>query len=339
MQVAETTRPLSSNEIATSERSTGGIVSEEKYNLLKRQLRDITERNELLVNDLSRAKKRLRRLAKEKNILLDKLCQYDNHARFTHKKTSHPIAPLSTGSTAMEIDDMVTDNVMMDKASSSPPPQLAHPPTPWQPPPAVQSHVSNTTTSHLPSQQSLLLPSSSTTTTTTTNRIESSPSPPQSLPPLPPTQQQQPAQSMHSISSILSPQPTSSSPPRSISDPSTASSSSSQGSTSPAGVTGTTTTTATSNPSSASMQSAIGGPKVEIMYQDGRMVPSSRPKRMRRGPVEPKMRRVQPLEKDPVSGEYSFLLVLVFLQFIHLVVLSLCLPITMIVIFGPLVSK
>lgn len=43
MQVAETTRPLSSNEIATSERSTGGIVSEEKYNLLKRQLRDITE--------------------------------------------------------------------------------------------------------------------------------------------------------------------------------------------------------------------------------------------------------------------------------------------------------
>lgn len=226
---------------------------------------------------------------------------------------------------------MVTDNVMMDKgkekegddlylvkrsrvfsfnahlspisASSSPPPQLAHPRTPWQPPPAVQSHVSNTTTSHLPSQQSLLLPSSS-TTTSTTNRIESSPSPPQSLPPPQPTLQQQPAQSMHSISSILSPQPTSSSPPRSVSDPSTASSSSSQGSTSPAGVTGTTTT-ATSNPSSASMQSAIGGPKVEIMYQDGRMVPSSRPKRMRRGPVEPKMRRVQPLEKDPVSGEYK----------------------------------
>ncbi|KAI7859565.1 F/Y rich C-terminus-domain-containing protein [Circinella umbellata] len=41
------------------------------------------------------------------------------------------------------------------------------------------------------------------------------------------------------------------------------------------------------------------------MLQDGRMVPSSRPKRMRRGPVEPKMRRVQPLEKDPVSGEYK----------------------------------
>ena len=44
MQVAET-RPLSSNEI-TSERSTAGmmqVVSEEKYNLLKRQLREITE--------------------------------------------------------------------------------------------------------------------------------------------------------------------------------------------------------------------------------------------------------------------------------------------------------
>ncbi|KAI9310935.1 F/Y-rich N-terminus-domain-containing protein [Dichotomocladium elegans] len=44
---------------------------------------------------------------------------------------------------------------------------------------------------------------------------------------------------------------------------------------------------------------------MEVMYQDGRMVPSSRPKRMRRGPVEPKVRRVQPLEKDPVSGEYK----------------------------------
>lgn len=46
-------------------------------------------------------------------------------------------------------------------------------------------------------------------------------------------------------------------------------------------------------------------PIMEIMYQDGRMVPSSRPKRMRRGPVEPKMRRVQPLERDPVTGEYK----------------------------------
>lgn len=202
--------------------------------------------------------------------------------------------------------------------TSSPPPQLAHPPTPWQPPPAAQSHVST----HLsqpppppPQQQqqqpsSLLSPSSSSSPpsaiTTTTNRIESSPSPPQSLPQQQPSQPPpQPPQSMHSISSILSPQPTSSSPPRSISDPSTASSSSSQGSTSPAGVTPTTTTGTTSNPSATTMQSGMGGPKVEIMYQDGRMVPSSRPKRMRRGPVEPKMRRVQPLEKDPVSGEYK----------------------------------
>ncbi|KAJ8660333.1 hypothetical protein O0I10_003790 [Lichtheimia ornata] len=329
MQVAETTRPFSSNEITTTnERSTTTgmtqVVSEEKYNLLKRQLREITERNELLVNDLSRAKKRLRRLAKEKNILLDKLCQYDTHARFTHKKISHSIAPTSTAAStavAMEIDDMetnVADNgIMMDKVTSSPPPQLAHPPTPWQPPPAAQSHVSTTT--HLtqpplpppqPQQQpsSLLSSSSSppstiTTTTTTTNRIDSSPPPPQSLPQ---PQQPPPTQSMHSISSILSPQPTSSSPPRSISDPSTASSSSSQGSTSPAGVTATTTATGTTaGIPSATMQSGMGGPKVEIMYQDGRMVPSSRPKRMRRGPVEPKMRRVQPLEKDPVSGEYK----------------------------------
>lgn len=287
------------------------------------------------------------------SILLDKLCQYDTHARFTHKKISHSIAPTSTAAStavAMEIDDMetnVADNgIMMDKGkekegddmylvkrprvfllnahlspippvTSSPPPQLAHPPTPWQPPPAAQSHVSTTT--HLtqpplpppqPQQQpsSLLSSSSSppstiTTTTTTTNRIDSSPPPPQSLPQ---PQQPPPTQSMHSISSILSPQPTSSSPPRSISDPSTASSSSSQGSTSPAGVTATTTATGTTaGIPSATMQSGMGGPKVEIMYQDGRMVPSSRPKRMRRGPVEPKMRRVQPLEKDPVSGEYK----------------------------------
>jgi ribosomal protein L32 len=35
------------------------------------------------------------------------------------------------------------------------------------------------------------------------------------------------------------------------------------------------------------------------------MVPSSRPKRMRRGNQEPKMRRVQPLARDPTSGEYQ----------------------------------
>ena len=180
---------------------------------------------------------------------------------------------------------------------SSPPPQLAHPPTPWQPPPAAQSHVSTTTQ---PQRSSLSSSSTTTTIPTITNRIESSsPPPPQSLPPPPPP----PPQSMHSISSILSPQPTTSSPPRSVSDPSTASSSSSQGSTSPAG--GVTSTNGTSNNPSTTMQTTMGGPKVEIMYQDGRMVPSSRPKRMRRGPVEPKMRRVQPLEKDPVSGEYK----------------------------------
>ncbi|KAI9009355.1 F/Y rich C-terminus-domain-containing protein [Phycomyces nitens] len=37
----------------------------------------------------------------------------------------------------------------------------------------------------------------------------------------------------------------------------------------------------------------------------GTTVPSSRPKRMRRGPVEPKMRRVQPLEKNEITGEYK----------------------------------
>ncbi|KAF7725665.1 hypothetical protein EC973_009472 [Apophysomyces ossiformis] len=47
-------------------------------------------------------------------------------------------------------------------------------------------------------------------------------------------------------------------------------------------------------------------PHVDVsVIRDGSMVPSSRPKRMRRGPVEPKMRRVQPLERDSVTGQYK----------------------------------
>lgn len=45
-------------------------------------------------------------------------------------------------------------------------------------------------------------------------------------------------------------------------------------------------------------------PIMDVMHQNG-MVPSSRPKRMRRSTAEPKVRRVQPIEKDPVSGEYK----------------------------------
>lgn len=57
--------------------------------------------------------------------------------------------------------------------------------------------------------------------------------------------------------------------------------------------------------SSSQASCSSGRPRVDVMFQDGRMVPSSRPKRMRRGPVEQKLRRVQPLEKDPISGEYK----------------------------------
>lgn len=45
-------------------------------------------------------------------------------------------------------------------------------------------------------------------------------------------------------------------------------------------------------------------PIMDVMHQNG-MVPSSRPKRMRRSTAEPKIRRVQPIEKDPISGEYK----------------------------------
>ncbi|KAI8142940.1 F/Y rich C-terminus-domain-containing protein [Fennellomyces sp. T-0311] len=184
-------------------------VTEEKYQLLKRRLKEITEKNEVLASDLSRAKKRLRRLAKEKNILLERICRYDRSRALDDSA--------STVSDTVEQHSPV--NTDLSPIPSTPwhhyPPQPAAPPPP---PPA-------------PAPAPLLYEPT--------------------VPPSPPL-----------------PQPSAS-------------------------------------PSSSSSSSSPVRPRVEVMLQDGRMVPSSRPKRMRRGPVEPKMRRVQPLEKDPVSGKYK----------------------------------
>lgn len=57
-------------------------------------------------------------------------------------------------------------------------------------------------------------------------------------------------------------------------------------------------------PSSATPTPPTNQPIMDVMHQNG-MVPSSRPKRMRRSTAEPKIRRVQPIEKDPISGEYK----------------------------------
>ncbi|CAO3583034.1 unnamed protein product [Absidia cylindrospora] len=53
-------------------------VPEEKYNLVKKHLQEMTEKNNVLTNNLNHAKKQLRRLAHEKTVLLDKLCQHEN---------------------------------------------------------------------------------------------------------------------------------------------------------------------------------------------------------------------------------------------------------------------
>ncbi|KAI9323772.1 F/Y rich C-terminus-domain-containing protein [Dichotomocladium elegans] len=230
--------------------------------------------NEVLLNDLNEAKKRLRRLAKERDILLDKICKYDQLHAFEdsaeHRKpTLTPPPPpkevctkssdnatitiLPTISNLMDTNDDATygsDNVV-DRAPSPPlPVQLPHTSCHWQEP-QPQSHPRKAiATDALP-------PSSSSS----------------AQPSLPHHQ----IPRGHHHPSAFSPNPVSSQNDH---------------------------LTASSDPVSSNTSRISGGPKVEIMYQDGRMVPSSRPKRMRRGPVEPKMRRVQPLEKDPDSGEY-----------------------------------
>ncbi|KAI9309042.1 hypothetical protein BJ944DRAFT_246047 [Cunninghamella echinulata] len=42
-------------------------VSEEQFNLIKKRLKEMTDQNEVLISDLTQARKRLRRLTKEKS--------------------------------------------------------------------------------------------------------------------------------------------------------------------------------------------------------------------------------------------------------------------------------
>ncbi|CAO3647478.1 unnamed protein product [Cunninghamella blakesleeana] len=63
--------------------SDSNCVSEEKYNLVKKRLKEMTNKNEVLTSDLTQARKRLRRLTKEKSLLLDKISQYDDDSTNT----------------------------------------------------------------------------------------------------------------------------------------------------------------------------------------------------------------------------------------------------------------
>ncbi|KAI7878291.1 hypothetical protein K492DRAFT_238645 [Lichtheimia hyalospora FSU 10163] len=216
--------------------------SADKFKVLKKQIREITQQNEILTKDLSRARKRLRRLAKEKNILLDQLC-------------SHDISKLKTFSKRRvntDDDDHLSYGMMEtntgDRNDASPPHSSLSSITEKE----SISHKIPSTTVHRPTPTSVMPISS-----------------------FDPSQSSQSSSRLSSqqLTSIHRPPPPPPAPPPPTPPP-------------PMPIPPT------------------NQPIMDVMHQNG-MVPSSRPKRMRRSTAEPKVRRVQPIEKDPISGEYK----------------------------------
>lgn len=60
-----------------------------KYDLIKTQNKELTQQNKNLINDLNRSKKRLLQIAKEKNILLDKLLFLQQQQQQQNKDSSN----------------------------------------------------------------------------------------------------------------------------------------------------------------------------------------------------------------------------------------------------------
>ncbi|KAI8372710.1 F/Y rich C-terminus-domain-containing protein [Radiomyces spectabilis] len=227
MAVAEN---LSSGEMMNSKGSLADTnVSEEKYKRMKKRLKEMIERNELLANDLYSAKKRLRRLAKEKTILLDRICKYSDPPS-QPSDIDHPHQHQHQHQHQQNYKEITTSI--------------------QETPPVIDPDDSASTVSDSFGEKEKGV-----------------------VKPMNPPRTPLPSQTLSDTSS-----------------PSTVEEYDSIMDVSP----------------SQPINPAASSSRIEVsVIRDGTMVPSSRPKRMRRGPVEQKMRRVQPLERDTVTGEYK----------------------------------
>ncbi|CAO3594186.1 unnamed protein product [Absidia cylindrospora] len=343
-------------------------VPEEKYNLVKRRLKEMTDKNESLTTDLNQAKKRLRRLAHEKNILLERICQHnendnvpdidiEDESTINNEINEGHHLPSLTDDTALipqhesskkDLHLLTDDESRLLQPSSMPSLSATLHPSPsddhtkshksihYQEKPPDKQHLDQLSTPHTPVPSNLRkdpnLP-------TLPSAILKHPIPlphhqsqhlhhnphPQSHP-----------HPYHHPSSRLSPpnnngstafiscadynshtkQPLTEGTPA-VSSPTVSSISSSTSSSSPSSINDTINNSNNNINNTGHHNSRPIHHQRQHHHQQqqqhhsplesGRnctMVPSSRPKRMRRGNQEPKMRRVQPLDRDSTSGEY-----------------------------------
>ncbi|KAI8073864.1 F/Y rich C-terminus-domain-containing protein [Gongronella butleri] len=294
----------------------------EEYVLMKRRLDEMAKTNEHLTNDLDQANKRLRRLAHEKNILLDRISTQNSNddvltaikneeltptpppcgRKDLHMLDAQPPPSLlgngTSGSSSDSSNDpstpvpaMQTTLPSLSASITLPLPQpglkkpIPLPPTSSllpPPPPQNGPNASSSSASLMPttSISTLAPPTSSHPNMTTT-------SPPLGAPPLPPS-----ANATANGSATTSTTTTTIRNGSAFKDVSLLFVKAATGHTDQDPYTNSSSNTSVSPP-----------PSLDATGANCTMVPSSRPKRMRRGNQEPKLRRVQPLQRDR-TGRY-----------------------------------
>ncbi|KAI8343716.1 F/Y rich C-terminus-domain-containing protein [Chlamydoabsidia padenii] len=342
--------------------ATTNAVPEEKYNIVKQRLKEMTEKNDALTNDLNHAKKQLRRLAHEKIILLEKLSEDEPMGNNESNENCHTSlypddddidSPQQQESSKKDLHLLTDDESQQLQAQqeqrrsirslhspSSPMDATLSISKQEKPPDLLQQH-DQLCTPHTPVPSTLredptlpTLPSTILKHTT-----------------LPPLHHHHHHHHHHPhLPSTLSP-PTNTSSSNNINKSNNNNNGSSfiscadYNSTIPShpleptapnvspplassSLSPSTTASSTSPSSSNDTLNSANSNKTDPLHhhhhhhqgrhthhryhhksplESGRnctMVPSSRPKRMRRGNQEPKMRRVQPLPRDPITGEY-----------------------------------
>ncbi|KAI8344082.1 F/Y rich C-terminus-domain-containing protein [Chlamydoabsidia padenii] len=313
-------------------------VPEEQYNLVKQRLKEMTEKNQVLTNDLNHAKKRLRRLTHEKTVLLDKLCKEDETTSLgdiadesmmnNESNENYHVSPLLDNtqyrspctSTKKDLHLLTDDESqqlqkshhqstpsLSDKLHSQPydlhPKEIININTQEKPPDIHQLQTSSAMRkelSSLPTLPSTILHHQIPSTLTSTNSTvfascadynDSTSSTPMDICPVGPSP---------TVLSLSTPSLLNDTTNRNITPQHYDSNHS-------------------SNTNTNHYQQHHHRPLFQYHHRrqylhhhspmdssrNCTMVPSSRPKRMRRGNQEPKMRRVQPLPRDPSSGEYT----------------------------------
>ncbi|KAF9978232.1 hypothetical protein BGZ73_003236 [Actinomortierella ambigua] len=89
----------------------GQNVTEEKYRRLKRKLKEVLQENERMAAELERSHRRVHNLRKEKNLLLDKIIQYER---------GHESESVSELSTSLSSDSESSDESLYSRRSERP---------------------------------------------------------------------------------------------------------------------------------------------------------------------------------------------------------------------------